>query len=96
MAAENARSREKTGLPALEGDEDLVLYYYLVMHGHTSTGQSYRDTDSKRFRLEVLPKLVEQFGEQTQYPYWFKEEHKLEHAKRGGCGATKLKEEGTL
>ena len=65
-AAENARSREKTGLKAHEGDEDLVDYYYLVMHPNTQHGLDLRRTDGKRFRLEACPKLKERFPQSFQ------------------------------
>lgn len=41
-AAENARSRMKTGLPAKDGDEDLIDYYYMVMHPNTAEGKDRR------------------------------------------------------
>ena len=66
-AAENARSREKTGLKAHEGDEDLVDYYYLVMHPNTQHGLDLRRSDGKRFRLEACPKLKERFSQSFQY-----------------------------
>lgn len=66
-AAENARSREKTGLKAHEGDEDLVDYYYLVMHPNTQHGLDLRRSDGKRFRLEACPKLKERFPQSFQY-----------------------------
>ena len=66
-AAENARSREKTGLKAQEGDEDLVDYYYLTMHPNTQHGLDLRRSDGKRFRLEAAPKLKERFPDSFQY-----------------------------
>ena len=69
-AAENARSREKTGLKAIEGDEDLVDYYYLCMHPNTQHGLDLRKTDAKRFRTEVMPNLKERFPETALYPHW--------------------------
>ena len=66
-AAENARSREKTGLKAHEGDEDLIDYYYLVMHPNTQHGLDLRRSDGKRFRVEACPKLKERFPDSFQY-----------------------------
>lgn len=60
-AALNARSREKTGLKAHEGDEDLVDYYYLVMNPNTRHGLDLRLSDGKRFRVEACPRLKERF-----------------------------------
>ena len=60
-AALNARSREKTGLKAHEGDEDLVDYYYLVMNPNTRHGLDLRLTDGKRFRVDACPRLKERF-----------------------------------
>ena len=58
----NARSRDKTGLPAWEGDEDLIDYYYCVMHPQTESGRERRRTDAKRVRKEVIPRLLGIYG----------------------------------
>ena len=63
MAAENARSREKTGLPPLEGDEDLVDYYYIIMHPHTAQGKDRREASGRIFKREAIPRLMARFGE---------------------------------
>ena len=56
-AAENARSREKTGLKAHEGDEDLIDYYYLVMHPNTQHGLDLDALTVNASRVEACPKL---------------------------------------
>ena len=63
MAADNARSREKTGLPPLEGDEDLVDYYYIIMHPHTAQGKDRRESSNRIFKEEAVPRLMARFGE---------------------------------
>ena len=70
IAADGARSRKKTNLPAQEGDEDLVLYYYLVMHPNTDTGRDLRITDGKAFRDQVIPRLQKKFPNEVQIPHW--------------------------
>ena len=60
-AADNARSREKTGLEAKAGDEDLVDYYYIVMHPFTQSGFERRKY-ARQFRREAVPRLLERFG----------------------------------
>ena len=69
-AAENARSREKTGLKAQEGDEDLVDYYYLVMHPNTESGREMRVTDGKEFRVNAVPNLKQRFPNEVKLPQW--------------------------
>ena len=39
---DNARSRWKTGLPAQDGDDDLILWYYCVLHPMTASGKEKR------------------------------------------------------
>jgi hypothetical protein len=51
-AAENARSRSKNSLPALPGDDDLVAYYYLVLHPNNATAREIK-CDTKRKEREV-------------------------------------------
>ena len=61
--ADNARSRMKTGLEAKEGDEELIQYYYIVMHPFTMTGFEYRRNEGAQFWKESVPKLKARFGE---------------------------------
>ena len=70
IAADYARSRKKTGQPALEGDADLVLYYYLVLHPNTETGRDLRVTDGKEFKKDVIPRLQKRFPDEVQIPHW--------------------------
>ena len=51
----------KTGLPALEGDDDLVDYYYIVMYPNTISGAQYR-TDKKEEWPETMKRLADRFG----------------------------------
>lgn len=53
----------KTNLPAKPGDEDLIEYYYIVLHPFTQSGFDYRRTVGKKFWRETVPKLKERFGE---------------------------------
>lgn len=69
-AADNARSRKKTGLPALEGDAELILYYYLVMHPNTESGREMRVTDGKEFRVNAVPNLKQRFPNEVKLPQW--------------------------
>tara|TARA_B110000046_G_scaffold163729_1_gene178850 strand:- start:7 stop:231 length:225 start_codon:yes stop_codon:yes gene_type:complete len=64
MAADNARSRDKTGLPPLDGDDDLIEYYYFVLHPNTTTTFDMRkEGGKKKFRTESLPRLRAKFGD---------------------------------
>ena len=63
MDADNARSRSKTNLPPLDGDADLIEYYYIVMHCHTQSGFDYRRSMGKSFWNETVPRLKERYGE---------------------------------
>ena len=63
MAAENARAREKTGLEPLDGDEDLVDYYYIIMHPQTAQGKDRRESSNVTFKQEAVPRLMARFGE---------------------------------
>ena len=62
-AADNARSRMKTNLEAKPGDEDLIEYYYIVLHPFTQSGFEYRRTCAKKFWGETRWRLIERFGE---------------------------------
>ena len=62
-AADNARSRMKTNLEAKEGDEDLIEYYYIVLHPQTMTGFEYRRSVGKKFWRETRTRLMERFGD---------------------------------
>jgi len=68
-AADNARSRMKTNLEAKPGDEELIEYYYIVMHPFTMTGFEYRRNYGKSFWKGggSADKLRDRFGE-TQCP----------------------------
>ena len=61
-AADNARSRMKTGLPAKEMDEDLIDYYYIAMHPNTATGKE-RKKEKKAEWPEIKARLAVKFGE---------------------------------
>mmetsp|Transcript_12028 Transcript_12028/g.30309 ORF Transcript_12028/g.30309 Transcript_12028/m.30309 type:complete len:83 (+) Transcript_12028:44-292(+) len=65
--AENARSRRKTGLPEKEGDEDLIHYYYMIMHPNTAQGKAERK-EYKQEWPEMKERLAARFGE------WMKDE----------------------
>lgn len=52
----------KTGLPALDGDDDLVDYYYMVMHPNTATGKETRKEKKKEWP-EIRERLAAKFGE---------------------------------
>ena len=65
-AADCARSRYKTGLPALEGDEDLIAYYYICLHPNTAQGKDRRQATKGKERREIYNRLKETFGEQVQ------------------------------
>ena len=62
-AADNARSRMKTNLEAKPGDDDLIEYYYIVLHPFTQSGFEYRRTSSKKFWTQSVVRLKERFGE---------------------------------
>ena len=62
-AADNARSRMKTNLEAKEGDEDLIEYYYIVLHPFTHSGFDYRRSVGRKFWRETVPRLKARFGE---------------------------------
>ena len=62
-AADNARSRMKTNLPAKDGDEDLIEYYYIIQHPFTQSGFDYRRSVGKKFWKETAPRLKARFGE---------------------------------
>ena len=55
----------KTNLEAKEGDEDLIEYYYIVLHPFTQTGFDYRRSSSKKFWAETVPRLKTRFGENS-------------------------------
>ncbi|KAL1526186.1 hypothetical protein AB1Y20_014914 [Prymnesium parvum] len=61
-AASGARNRMKTGLPPLEGDDDLVDYYYIAMHPNCATGKQLRK-EKKREWPEIKARLAERFGD---------------------------------
>ena len=64
FAADNARSRDKTGLPPKDGDDDLIDYYYFVLHPNTTTTfEMRRNGGRKIFRKESVPRLRSRFGE---------------------------------
>ena len=64
-AADNARSRMKTNLEAKPGDEDLIEYYYIVLHPNTQSGFDYRRSVGKKFWKETAPRLKTRFGESS-------------------------------
>ena len=61
-AAINARSRMKTGLPAKEGDDDLVDWYYIAMNPNTATGKEMKK-EKKHEWPDVKKRLAERYGE---------------------------------
>ena len=52
----------KTGLPAKDGDDDLITYYYLALHPMTQTGREKKMDIKKKERREVLARLEARFG----------------------------------
>ena len=62
------RCRQRTlahedSLEAKEGDEDLIEYYYIVLHPQTMTGFEYRRSVGKKFWRETRTRLMERFGD---------------------------------
>ena len=58
VAADNARSRMKTGLPEKDNDEDLIAYYYITMHHSTQSGfEKRREVGIKTYMTEIIPRL---------------------------------------
>ena len=68
VGAMNARSREKTGLAAKDGDEDLIDYYHLVMHPNTTSTFERSRGYTKTFKNEVVPRLKDRFGQFPLFP----------------------------
>jgi hypothetical protein len=64
----NAYSREKTGLPPLDGDEDLVDFYYCYLHPQTASGKERRLQLGRKFKNDIIPRLGERFGPIPGYP----------------------------
>jgi hypothetical protein len=58
----NAYSREKTGLDPKDGDEDLVDFYYCYLHPQTRSGKERRMQLGRKFKNEIIPRLIERFG----------------------------------
>ncbi|KAL1514444.1 hypothetical protein AB1Y20_003543 [Prymnesium parvum] len=61
-ACENARSRMKTGLPALEGDDDLVDYYYMSMNRNSASGKEMRRQKKAEWPA-IKKRLAEKYGD---------------------------------
>ena len=64
-AAINAYSRFKCGQPEHDGDEDLVEYFYVVMHHNTASGKSRRPRrpDEKEEWAECVNRLRSRYGD---------------------------------
>ena len=54
----------KTNLAAKTGDEDLIEYYYIILHPFTQTGFEYRRSCKRKFWRDTVPRLKERFGEE--------------------------------
>jgi len=57
----------KTGLPALEGDDDLIDYYYMVMHPNCAQGKEMRKEKKKEWP-QIRERLAAKHGD------WLNEE----------------------
>ena len=53
----------KTGLPAKDGDDDLVAYYYLALHPMTQSGREKKMDIKKAERRQIFKRLEARFGE---------------------------------
>ena len=60
----------KTNLEAKPGDEDLIEYYYIVLHPNTQTGFDYRRSCGKKFWKETAGRLKERWGENSPGLYF--------------------------
>merc|ERR1712060_599663 len=72
-AAGNAYSRHKTGLRELEGDEDLLDYFYIWMNPNTATAKSRRrelmeDAESRKALRAMKDRLEGRFPGEVFWP----------------------------
>ena len=71
-ACGNAYSRMKTGLPPKDGDDDLIEYYYVVLHYGTATGKSRRprNREEKQEWNQCIERLKERYGQDQVPTLW--------------------------